>query len=154
KPVLCTSFPDFERKFGGFLPTPEPPLLNKWNLDAVEGGRWWQFPLSVKGFFDNGGQRLYVKRVFTTPDPVAGTGAVASSASFGQGLVAAVAADASAGAQEIRLQHTIGIQAGNTLNLFASGTVALPGNPYTVQSYDAAGLVALTAALGGDVRAG
>ena len=31
----------------------------------LEGGAWWLFPLAVKGFFDNGGQQLYVKRVFS-----------------------------------------------------------------------------------------
>ena len=91
KPVLCTSFADFERKFGSFLEEPPPADRNRWDLDSAEGGRWWQFPLSVKGFFDNGGQRLYVKRVFAST-------AVASGAALGQGLVAAIAADANAGA--------------------------------------------------------
>jgi phage tail sheath protein FI len=154
KPVLCTSFADFQRTFGGFLPAPDPPIVSRWDLDAAEGGRWWQFPLSVKGFFDNGGERLYVKRVFAQPDPVAGTGAVASSAMLRQGLVAAIAADASGGATQLQLQHTIGIQATSTINIFTSGTTALPGNPYTVQSYDATGKVTITPALGGDVRAG
>jgi phage tail sheath protein FI len=147
KPVLCTSFADFQRTFGDFLPVPDPPILNRWNLDAAEGGRWWQFPLAVKGFFDNGGQRLYVKRVFSGA-------AVASETMFGTGLTAAVAADADAGATQVRLQHTIGIQNGDALNFFASGTTAIAGNPYTVQSYDAAGTVTLTAALQADVRAG
>jgi Bacteriophage tail sheath protein len=155
KPLLCTSFADFERTFGSFLPVPDPPLLNRWNLDAVEGGRWWQFPLSVKGFFDNGGQRLYVKRVFARPDPVAGTGAVASAAALGQGLVAAIAEDADASAQVIRLQHTIGIAVGATFDIFTSGTMALVANPFTVQEFDATGgRVTLDKALGGDVRAG
>lgn len=153
KPVLCTSFADFERIFGSFLDEPPPAIRNRWDLDSAEGGRWWQFPLSVKGFFDNGGQRLYVKRVFATPNPTAGTGAVASSGVLGQGLVAAVAADANSGATRIRLQHTIGIANGGALNLFTSGTTALAGNPYTVQSYDGAGNVTLTAPLQGDVRA-
>lgn len=147
KPVLCTSFADFERVFGSFLPEPDPATRNRWDLDSSEGGRWWQFPLSVKGFFDNGGQRLYVKRVFSST-------AVASGAALGQGLVAAVAADANAGATQIRLQHTIGIANAGTINLFTSGTTALPGNPYTVQRYDANGTVTLTGPLQGDVRAG
>src|SRR5215210_3832899 len=62
KPVLVTSFLEFQRKFGGFLPEPAPALLNSWALNETDGARWWQFPLSVRGFFDNGGQRLYVKR--------------------------------------------------------------------------------------------
>ena len=54
KPVLVTSFADFTRVFGGFLPEPPPNIVNRWALDPTEGGRWWLFPLSVKGFFDNG----------------------------------------------------------------------------------------------------
>jgi phage tail sheath protein FI len=153
KPILCTSFADFERTFGGFLPAPDPPLVARWDLDAAEGGRWWQFPLSVKGFFDNGGQRLYVKRVFASPDPAASKGAVASSAAFGQGLVAAIAADARGGATKIRLQHALGLGVGTAINIFTSGTTALANNPYTVQGYDGAGNVTITPALGGDVRA-
>jgi len=57
KPQLVTSFADFTRQFGGFLPDPESGTYNKWALDPDEGGRWWNFPLSVKGYFDNGGQQ-------------------------------------------------------------------------------------------------
>jgi hypothetical protein len=38
----------------------------RWELNDREGGFWWRFPLAVKGFFDNGGQRLFVKRVVST----------------------------------------------------------------------------------------
>src|SRR5438445_13551006 len=118
KPVLCTSFADFERIFGSFLTDPDPAIRNRWDLDSAEGGRWWQFPLSVKGFFDNGGQRLYVKRVFAAPNAATSTGAVASSEVLGRGLVAAVAANADGGATQIRLAHTIGVANGSTLNFF------------------------------------
>ena len=154
KPVLCTSFADFERTFGDFLPVPDPPIYNRWDLNMVEGGRWWLFPLAVKGFFDNGGQRLYVKRVFARPDPANNRGAVASNEVLGQGLVAAVAADVNTGATQVRLAHTVGIQNGTVLNFFASGTTAVAGNPYTVASYDGADTVTLTAALTADLRAG
>src|SRR5258707_13754 len=63
KPVLVTSFAEFVRKFGGYLSTPTGSQYNRWALNPTEGGNYWQFPLAVKGFFDNGGQRLYVKRV-------------------------------------------------------------------------------------------
>ena len=154
KPELCTSFADFQRIFGGFLPEPDASIRNRWALDPVEGGQWWQFPLAVRGFFDNGGQRLYVKRVFATPDATAGTGAAASEATFGTGLVAALAADADSVDDEIRLVHTIGIGNGTQLNIFASGTTALPDNPFTVQSYDATGTVVLDKPLNADVKAG
>ena len=66
KPVLCTSFADFERVFGTFLEEPPPSDRNRWDLDSAEGGRWWQFPVTIKGFFGNGGQRIYVKRAFSS----------------------------------------------------------------------------------------
>ena len=83
KPILVTSFNDFQTTFGSFLTPPSQSQLNLW-LDPVEGGQWWQFPLSVKGYFDNGGQQLYVKRVFSGS-------AVAASGNLGQGLIAGVA---------------------------------------------------------------
>src|SRR6266851_3648844 len=49
KPVLVTSFADVTRIFGGFLPEPDAGTVNRWALDSSEGGRWWLFPLSVKG---------------------------------------------------------------------------------------------------------
>lgn len=63
RPALITSFDQFVRKFGAGLSEPAAPLRDKWSLDLQEGGQWWQLHLAVKGFFDNGGQRLYVKRV-------------------------------------------------------------------------------------------
>jgi phage tail sheath protein FI len=89
KPELVTSFADFVRKFGGFIPDPDEGLYNKWANNPVDGGRWWQFPLAVKGFFDNGGQRLYVKRV------ISGS-ATAAAADFGTGLASEIVADAAA----------------------------------------------------------
>ena len=64
----------------------------------LEGGAWWLFPLAVKGFFDNGGQQLYVKRVFSGGND----GATAASGSPVRGLVAEVTRDAAAGATDAR----------------------------------------------------
>src|SRR5258707_12817807 len=61
--ALITSFAEFASEFGATLPEPAAALRDKWALDLHEGGHWWQFPLAVKGFFDNGGQRLFVKRI-------------------------------------------------------------------------------------------
>ena len=66
KPQLVTNFLEYQRMFGGYLPTPDIGLANRWINNAPEGGTWWTFPLSVQGFFINGGQRLYVKRVVAT----------------------------------------------------------------------------------------
>lgn len=67
KPVLVTSYGEFKRVFGGPLPDQTAAVQNRWALDQAEGGRWWQFALAVKGFFDNRGEQLYIKRVFATP---------------------------------------------------------------------------------------
>jgi hypothetical protein len=105
KPVLVTSFAEFQNIFGGFLPEPGASLKNQWALDANEGGQWWQFVLSVKGYFDNGGQQLYVKRVFAAGGGVAGMGATAAAAKFWQGLTADVAQDVNATAATVKLSH-------------------------------------------------
>jgi phage tail sheath protein FI len=66
KPVLVTSFAEFRATFGDFYGDPVETERNEWALDDDEGGQWWLFPMAAKGFFDNGGQRLYVKRVFSS----------------------------------------------------------------------------------------
>lgn len=60
-PLLVTSFAAFAHEFGTLV-SPSRDLRDKWATDP-EGGQWWHFPLAVKGFFENGGQRLYVRRV-------------------------------------------------------------------------------------------
>ncbi|MFE2446640.1 phage tail protein, partial [Streptomyces sp. NPDC059426] len=84
KPKLVTNFLEFQNTFGGFLREPDPLIRDTWANDPAEGGRWWLFPLAVKGFFDNGGQRLYIKRV-------ASRQASPSSGVLGHGLVSPVA---------------------------------------------------------------
>ncbi|WP_033327261.1 phage tail sheath family protein [Streptomyces yerevanensis] len=64
KPQLVTSLEGFHRVFGGFL-QPSPTEITAADKDGIH---WWLLPLAVKGFFDNGGQQLYVKRV---PRPTA-----------------------------------------------------------------------------------
>ena len=50
-PTLVTGWADFMRQFGGIL-----------NRRVFTGGTWY-LPHAVKGFFDNGGKRVYVVRV-------------------------------------------------------------------------------------------
>jgi hypothetical protein len=66
KPVLVTSFAEFRAQFGGFMTEPDDAERLSWELDDQEGGFWWRFPLAVRGFFDNGGRRLFVKRVVSS----------------------------------------------------------------------------------------
>ncbi len=49
KPLLVTSFADYQRKFGGYLP------------ESLGTHRF--LPHAVRGFFENGGQRVYIRRV-------------------------------------------------------------------------------------------
>jgi phage tail sheath protein FI len=62
-PVLVTSFGDFHRAFGGYLrlqPDASP-------ANGVHG----HLPLAVKQFFDNGGKRAFIARVFRPNTTVA-----------------------------------------------------------------------------------
>ncbi|MER6917277.1 phage tail sheath C-terminal domain-containing protein [Streptomyces sp. NPDC000594] len=101
KPKLITTFLEFQNTFGGFLPEPPDTVRDAWAEDPAEGGRWWLFPLAVKGFFDNGGRRLYIKRVVSSA-------ALPSSGELGSGLVSPVAADAARGATGVELGHLVG----------------------------------------------
>ena len=40
KPELVTTFGEFVRKFGGYVSEPAPAEVNRWALNASEGGRW------------------------------------------------------------------------------------------------------------------
>jgi hypothetical protein len=51
RPTLVTSWSDFVRKFGSYV---DSPPFNTTNI---------YLPYAVRGFFDNGGQRLYIARV-------------------------------------------------------------------------------------------
>jgi phage tail sheath protein FI len=131
KPELVTSFAEFTRKFGGFLPEPDAATVNQWALNPTEGGRWWQFPLTVKGFFENGGQRLYIKRVFAAS-------AVASAGTLGRGLAAEIEQDAGAAATTVKLRHLFNIGVGSVIDLVQGDTgVAFANGPFTVSAYNA-----------------
>jgi len=152
KPVLVTSFAEFTRTFGGFLPEPPPNLVNKWALDPVEGGRWWLFPLSVKGFFDNGGQQLYVKRVFAQGPPGGTGGATAAQAVMGTGIISELAHDAAATDNKVQLQHLFGIQNGTNVTIVSAGK-PLAG-AFSVTSYNASSnTVTLNTPVGQELKA-
>jgi hypothetical protein len=63
EPVPITSFGEFKQTFGEALAELAPALRDRWALDLENGGDWWHFALSVKGFFENGGRRAVIKRV-------------------------------------------------------------------------------------------
>jgi phage tail sheath protein FI len=149
KPKLVTNFNEYQSTFGGFLQTPEATLMRQWENSAnLEGGAWWLFPLQVKGFFDNGGQQLYVKRVFSGGnDP-----ATAAAASPIGGLVAEVTKDAPVGATTLALRHLFGIQQGTQVTILNGITGQHVGQP-TVSAYNGTqGTITLDAALTQEVR--
>jgi Bacteriophage tail sheath protein len=147
KPKLVTNFLEFQTTFGGFLPEPDPLVRDVWANDPTEGGRWWLFPLAVKGFFDNGGQRLYVKRVASADaEPASGT--------LGQGLVSQVAQDAAAGATTLTLSHLIGFNGRDVIKIFRGDTNVQIGVDTTITGYNATtGRVQINPALDKEVKA-
>ncbi|MGW4523920.1 phage tail sheath family protein [Amycolatopsis sp. NPDC004378] len=145
KPKLVTNFLEFRTTFGGFLPEPEPAIRDKWAENPAEGGRWWLFPLAVKGFFDNGGQRLYVKRV-------ASGGALAASGTVGSGLVSPVTRDAAAGATTLELGHVVGFTGSDDVTV-VRGSDNVEIGTATITAYDAAsGRVTLATGLASEVK--
>ena len=68
-PVLVTSFPEYQRTFGGYFdPTvANPALVGTGTL----GDTYNLLPHAVAGFFNNGGQLLYIKRVGSSATPPA-----------------------------------------------------------------------------------
>jgi len=149
KPRLVTNFNQYQSIFGGFLPVPDAGLVRQWgNRTNLEGGAWWLFPLEVKGFFDNGGQQLYVKRVFSGGND----SATAASGSPVRGLVAEVARDAAAGATTLVLRHLFGIQQGTKVDIVKGDTGQSIATP-TVSGYNGTlGIITLDAALPQEVR--
>ncbi|MER6140640.1 phage tail sheath C-terminal domain-containing protein [Streptomyces sparsogenes] len=148
KPKLVTNFLEFQNTFGGFLPEPDALIRDTWANDPKEGGRWWLFPLAVKGFFDNGGQRLYVKRV-------ASRQATPASKVMGHGLVSPVATDAAKGATRLELGHLIGFSGvGQQIQIFRGDDQQVI-HTAGVAAYDAtAHRVELDTALTAEVRTG
>ncbi len=145
KPELVTSFAEFQRKFGGIYETPDAALQAKWSL-TDDGGRWWNFPLSVQGFFENGGQRLYVKRVFAS-------GADESIAQLHTGLVINLTKDAAKGASFVTLESLIGIQQGQTVS-FVHADTGVSDGPFAVVAYDSTTREVTLGAVGGGPFAG
>lgn len=97
-PELVTSFAEYKAKFGGFL-------------DEETWGNARFLPYAVQGFFQNGGQRVYIKRVF-------GKNAAESSLQLGKGIVTQLKEDfndAGTGLKPARLNSLRGISTGTAL---------------------------------------
>jgi phage tail sheath protein FI len=129
-PVLVTSFPEFTRTFGGYLP------------DSVTFHQNRYLAYAVKGFFDNLGQRAYIVRVLGQNNATATDGGALAS-----GLRTRLAADAISGTN-IQLLTTRGLIVGShvTLTQIKNGIQTQEG-PIKIDAYDDSGQVTLDVAL-------
>lgn len=100
-PTLVTGVADFSRKFG-------------WYLDRrVFTFDTWYLPHAVKGFFDNGGKRLYIVRVL--PDrATAATTQLYDRGDTGVGFNTALATRAEQGDRVILVDSAAGINGGDS----------------------------------------
>jgi phage tail sheath protein FI len=138
-PVLVTSFPEFQRLFGGyFMPTFGTAGFNL-------------LPHAVAGFFNNGGKLLYIKRV-------AATGGSAPKTSKPTNIennvgtptvVTRLTSNANAGTLTLSLQSLRGIQKGTQLVLtMVKNGITTTSSAHAVDSYiDGSNTVKLSAKL-------
>lgn len=138
-PVLVTSVAEFQRLFGGYF-TPSFPDSG-YNL----------LPHAVAGFFNNGGQLLYIKRVAASGanEPgLAQPNNIENNVAAPQ-LLTRLASNAYAGATSLQLQSLRGIQNNTTLTLTqVKNGITTTSAALTVKSYsDSTGTVVLQAAL-------
>ena len=115
-PVLVTSFAEFRRRFGGYLP--ETP----WGDSRF-------LAYAVQGFFENEGQRAYIKRV-------PGDGALPSRLSVQDAIVTRLRSDAAAGATSARLASLRGVTGGTNITLQDSSSGVALSQSRAVTTYD------------------
>jgi phage tail sheath protein FI len=145
-PILVTSFPEFTRTFGSYF-TPGFPIT---------GYNFYNFlPHAVAGFFNNGGQLLYIKRVAASGVNAPATATVAAAAlENGAGaptLMTRLLSSAPTGATTLYLASMRGIENATTLTLVQvknGVTTNSGGTPLAITAYDdVAKTVTLAAAL-------
>ena len=127
-PQLVTSFPEFTRVFGDFIPS----------SSTFKDYRY--LPYAVKGFFDNLGQRAYIVRVLGTGNATA----TDNGAALG-GTTTRLTADALKAQPDINIYSTHGVDTTTqiTLRQVRNGVTTSDG-PYKVLSYtDSTGAVKL-----------
>ena len=100
-PTLVTGAADYKRQFG-------------WYLDRrVFTGDTWYLPHAVKGFFDNGGKRLYVVRVLPDEATAAAT-QLFDRGDTGVGFSTSLASRAEQGDSIILVNNSAGINPGDS----------------------------------------
>jgi phage tail sheath protein FI len=119
-PQLVTSFPEFVRTFGEYLP------------DTTTFHEYRYLPYAVKGFFDNLGQRAYITRVLAGGNTTAN-----DNSTLVGGLVTRLSQSATAGDTVLNLSSTRGIDTTTkiTLTQVKNGLTTTEG-PLDVKSYD------------------
>lgn len=119
-PVLVTSFPDFARKFGGYLQLTGSFLSHTY------------LPHAVEGFFTNGGKRLYIMRVVPSDATNATTTAKG-------GLLTRLQEDAPVAQTVLKPTTLRGINNGTIIQLqMIKDSVVTNSNELTVQSINRA----------------
>lgn len=125
-PVLVTSYPEFERTFGGYF-TP-----------GFSGTGYNFLPHAVAGFFNNGGLRLYIKRV-------AGSGTAVAIADAGlennvvgtPTLMTRLVDTVQSGAMSVKLKSLLGLENGTTFTLTqVKNGITTASGTLTVSSYN------------------
>lgn len=106
KPTLATSFADFQRVYGGYLP---PRTCNGEDLIKI---RWLAY--AVQGFFENGGKRVFVTRV-AGPDAKPSSGYLPNVSTMKDTVT--LAADTNAGDSSLSLDGEVTWQPGALLLL-------------------------------------
>lgn len=130
-PVLVTSFPEFERTFGGYF-TPGFSTVG-YNF----------LPHAVTGFFNNGGQRLYIKRVAASGANAPATSTVAAAAlengAAAPALKTRLLSSAPTNATTLQLANMRGIDNATTLMLVQvknGVTTSTGAAPLAITAYD------------------
>jgi phage tail sheath protein FI len=117
---LVTSYPEFVRTYGGYLP----------DTAAFHDFRYLAY--AVKGFFDNLGQRAYIVRVAPSTTVVA-----TDAAALVGGLVTRLTQSATAGDTTLNLASTRGIDTTITVTLIqVKNGITTSEGPLAVTAYD------------------
>ena len=136
-PVLVTSFAEFTRNFGSYLP------------DTTTFHDFRYLPYAVRGFFENLGARAYIVRV-----PGGTNASAVDNGAMVSGLITRLNADAGSGATSIQLATTRGLTTAShlTFRQVKNGITTQEG-PIAVSAYTDNGQVTLGAALANSYQA-
>lgn len=160
-PVLVTSFPEYQRTFGGYF---NPSVNVSFSGSPTPGDTYNLLPHAVAGFFNNGGQLLYIKRVASaaTAPTTASVSNLENNATTPPALtlMTRLTSTAVPGVLTLQLASMRGIQNGTTLILTqvkngittSSGTLHVSSYSDQQKTVTLAGLPAPTPATPGVVN--